>query len=883
MTIIPSVANLAASYWNPPDEDGGDRELALACSRDLRILIREAWPILEPARPFVPAWHIDCVAEHLMAVSAGEIPRLLLNQPPGTTKSSLVAVLWPAWEWLLRPEVRWIFASYAETFAFRDSRKMRTLIQTRGGRGDGGLFERRGYQGVLALLGQGWQLTADQNAKGRYDTTATGMRLATSLAGQVTGDHGDRVVCLHGDTLIDTDRGALPIRDIVNRRLPVRVRGSSGRWQKIAKYEASRGRPLLEIETSDGARLRCTEDHPIYLEGHGWRPAATVISMHGDVHMRGLRSGVRQGAVARRTSQDAVLFDGLPDALPARGESPPLGRAGDAVLRALRATVSVQASRGTAAALLLNGLCDAGGPGTSSAGMRAVRSVVHPSASTQAAVLWSRLCRGGASDDGEGRGQRPIHPRRMADELHERLYGQAARCDPVAGRPPLCDLLRRESHLAGASHGRLEGQPRADQSRDALPLVSPQGAHEGGDQRRSDAPVRIVAVRRCGTPDAVYNLRVDPDHDYYADGLLVHNCDDPLNPKQAHSEADRVTTNRLWDETMSSRFIDESAAAVIVQQRLHERDMTGHLLAKEADWYHLCLPAEYVPAHPFTYPAKATLPSGRVIDGDPRTEPGELLDPVRLSAARLAKFRKDLGSYAFAGQFGQQPSPEGGGMFEKAWFTRRWKPGDHRYLELGWDRKIQSWDMAFKDTKGSDFVVGQLWGFHGADCYLLAQVRGRFDFTTTLHVVKALTDFDREAVAKLVEDKANGTAVINTLRSKVGGLIAIEPQGSKYARAGAVAPLSEAHNVILPAADTIPCPEFYVDADGRQHELAATTVADWLYEHTIFPAGAHDDQVDAMSQALTWANPRARPGVEQQPPGLPKPKAVMHNVMREVW
>ncbi len=556
MSTAPSVYSLAADYWDPAPEGGDaaeDRELALACSKDLRILVREAWAILEPTRPFVPAWHIDLVCEHLMAVSAGEIQRLLINQPPGTTKSSTVAVLWPAWEWILHPGVRWIFASYAQTFAFRDSMKMRRLIMSRGGKATGSLFERRGYQGVLALLGQAWQLTEDQNTKGRYDTTAAGMRLATSVDGQATGDHGDRIV-----------------------------------------------------------------------------------------------------------------------------------------------------------------------------------------------------------------------------------------------------------------------------------------------------------------------------------------VDDPLNPKQARSEAERGDVNRWWDETMSSRFIDEDAAAVIVHQRLHENDLTGHLLAKESGWHHLCLPAEYVPAHPFTYPAKVTLPSGHELDGDPRTEPGELLDAKRLTAATLAKRKKDLGTYAYAGQYIQQPAPEGGGMFQRGWYQRRWPTGfDVRGLSLehGWDRKIQSWDMAFKDTKGSDFVVGELWGFHGADSYLLAQVRGRFDFTTTLHVVKALTAFDREAVAKLVEDKANGTAVINTLRSKIGGLIAIEPQGSKYARAAAVAPLHEAGNVILPAGDTIPCPEFYVDAAGVRHELTPTTVADWIHEHTVFPAGANDDQVDAGSQALTWASPREREVVEEDLPGLLRDGPVMSGVL----
>lgn len=564
MSVAPtrSAWEIAAEYFDPPPDSDEDRALALRCAEDLRTLIREVWPILEPARPFVANWHIDVVCEHLMAVSAGELPRLIINVPPGSTKSTTVAVAWPAWEWLLRPHIRWIVASYAQNFAFRDSRKMRTLIRSRGGRTAGALFERRGYQGVLRLLGQTWQLAEDQDTKGRYDTTASGMRLATAVRGQATGDHADRLV-----------------------------------------------------------------------------------------------------------------------------------------------------------------------------------------------------------------------------------------------------------------------------------------------------------------------------------------IDDPLNPKQARSEIDRKRVNEWWDETMTTRFIDEHAAAVLVMQRLHENDLTGHLLAGDGEWHHLCLPAEYVPATQFTYPERAVLPSGREVAGDPRTEAGELLDPRRLSDATLDTRRRELGTYAFAGQFQQRPSPLEGGMFKRAWYVRRWHPGFDRYLRLGWDLVIQSWDMRFGDSKkaSSSFVVGQVWGFHGADSYLLAQVRGRLSFTATLGAVRALTEFDPRATYKLVEGRANGPAVIDSLKREVTGFVVVEPEGGKDVRAAAVSPRSERGEVILPAADTIPCPDHYIeevrDPEGRvieriQHDLTPTTVADWIHEHATFPAGAHDDQVDAHSQALTWANPQPRPDEEPGPEPGP-PRTIMGGILDE--
>jgi len=128
--------------------------------------------------------------------------------------------------------------------------------------------------------------------------------------------------------------------------------------------------------------------------------------------------------------------------------------------------------------------------------------------------------------------------------------------------------------------------------------------------------------------------------------------------------------------------------------------------------------------------------------------------------------------------------------------------------------------------------VGQVWGARGADRYLLDQVRGRKSFTDTLAAVRKLSAKWPNADLKLVEDKANGPAVIDTLRSEISGLVAVNPEGGKLARASAVSPQVEAKNVWLPSPDTNPW------------------VADFVQECANFPAGAHDDQVDAMSQAL---------------------------------
>lgn len=295
-------------------------------------------------------------------------------------------------------------------------------------------------------------------------------------------------------------------------------------------------------------------------------------------------------------------------------------------------------------------------------------------------------------------------------------------------------------------------------------------------------------------------------------------ADDPHNVKEAESEAVREATLDWWDMVMSTRLNDpKTGAKVIVMQRVHEADLSGHVLG-QGGWEHLCLPAEYEGKKYVT-----------VIGWeDPRTEEGELLWPERFGPAEIASLKASMGSYAAAGQLQQRPSPAEGGIFKRQWWRYYTRAGQPEQL----DEVIQSWDMAFKDLKSSDFVVGQVWGRKGADKYLLAQVRGRKSFTESLAAVREVSRSWPKAEAKLVEDKANGTAVIDTLRHELSGLIAVEPEGGKVARAQAVSPQIEAGNVYLPDPGEVP----WVDA--------------FVEECVAFPNGAHDDQVDAMTQAL---------------------------------
>ena len=157
-------------------------------------------------------------------------------------------------------------------------------------------------------------------------------------------------------------------------------------------------------------------------------------------------------------------------------------------------------------------------------------------------------------------------------------------------------------------------------------------------------------------------------------------------------------------------------------------------------------------------------------------------------------------------------------------------------LEIGKvDEMAQSWDCSFKDLETSDYVVGQVWGRLGCNFLLLDQVRARMDCPATVKAVREMTKKWPHCAAKLIEDKANGSAVIQMLTNQIGGILPVNPQGGKIARASAISPLIEAGNVFLP------------------HPHLFPWVNDFIEECVQFPTGAHDDQVDAMTQMiLRW-------------------------------
>lgn len=173
---------------------------------------RMMWPIIEPGRPIVEGWAMDAISEHLEAVTAGQIRRLLINVPPGFRKSLQTCVFWPSWEWgpRGRPDLRYIFASYVASLSVTNNMKLRRLVES-------DLYQQ--------LWGSRVKLADDQNAKTMFENSATGFALATSVGAAVMGKRGDRVVLDDPNNTKDTNSDAMidEALQFVTEVLPTRI------------------------------------------------------------------------------------------------------------------------------------------------------------------------------------------------------------------------------------------------------------------------------------------------------------------------------------------------------------------------------------------------------------------------------------------------------------------------------------------------------------------------------------------------------------------------------------------------------------------------------------------------------------------------------------
>lgn len=300
------------------------------------------------------------------------------------------------------------------------------------------------------------------------------------------------------------------------------------------------------------------------------------------------------------------------------------------------------------------------------------------------------------------------------------------------------------------------------------------------------------------------------------DRLII---DDPHSTETAESEAQRASTVRAFREGATNRLNDQARSAiVVVMQRLHERDLAGTILAHGMDYEHLMLPMAF---------ERERACRTRIGFSDPRRDEGELLDPRRFPAPVVAALKRDMGRYAWAGQYQQRPAPRDGGLFRRAWFEVV------DALPSGPRRSVRAWDLgATRDggdpTVGVKISRGQDGVFHVEDVVL--EHAGPHEVERLIHATAARDG--ASTVVRLPQDPgAAGKAYAATLvRLLAGYVVRAKPAtGDKATRAAPAAAQAEAGNL----------------------KLLRAAWNDRLIEEAVgFPTGAHDDQVDALADAV---------------------------------
>lgn len=353
-------------------------------------------------------------------------------------------------------------------------------------------------------------------------------------------------------------------------------------------------------------------------------------------------------------------------------------------------------------------------------------------------------------------------------------------------------------------------------------------------------------------------------------------ADDLNNTEQVESEAERETVAQFWQEFHTTRLNDpKQSAIVVIQQRLHERDVSGLILEKvekgDEDWVLLRIPMRYESGYKYTTVVLPQYDSDEPWD-DPRTEDGELMWPERFGEAEVRNLENGLGPYLAAGRLQQRPAPKGGGILQREW----WQPWDHieaqKYgLEWKANRRdypefelvIASLDTAYGEKEENDFNALTIWGIfldtngnrrallaYGwtkrlpLNGKIIAQRHGEADlqFKERQQEAWGLTEWIADTCRRykvqrlLIENKTRGVDVANELRRLYArnnwGIQLVNPVKDKVSRAHSVVPLFTDGSIYAPV-DRLWC-------------------ANIINSCAIFPKGEHDDDVDSVTQSLLW-------------------------------
>lgn len=324
----------------------------------------------------------------------------------------------------------------------------------------------------------------------------------------------------------------------------------------------------------------------------------------------------------------------------------------------------------------------------------------------------------------------------------------------------------------------------------------------------------------------------------------------PNNARDGESDIKRENTNNWWDQVWSTRLNNpKNDIKIVVQQRIHEKDISGHILSNDSDnqWDWLNLPMEYENSR-----KSQTYFDNKIWWEDPRTKDGELLCLERFSEKEIITYKNNLGSYGYAGQYQQRPSPLEGGIIKKDWFKK--------WIMLSYPKIVfvlQSWDTAISDSPKANYSACTTWGVFSDDdeiynVLMLSMWRGRVGFPDLrerairvyenyLDVgVNKLINYPKYKVDRvIIEAKATGDPLVRDLR--LAGIPAqgYEPKGDKHSRVQRISHFIENGLIWLPT-------------NTKDKDKLLPWADEFVESVASFPNADSRDLVDSMTQSFSF-------------------------------
>ena len=319
------------------------------------------------------------------------------------------------------------------------------------------------------------------------------------------------------------------------------------------------------------------------------------------------------------------------------------------------------------------------------------------------------------------------------------------------------------------------------------------------------------------------------------EGMDFGIVDDPIKGRaEANSDTIRDSTWDWLTDVFLSRLSEDSGTLFILT-RWHVDDPVGRLIAKLGNRIKV-----------IKYPALA-LKGAKLMDNDPRIPgDGEALFPEHKSSEFILEQKSTMASTSFEALYQQNPQLQEGEIIKRYWIKY------YQVLPEKFDRMIQSWDCGIKDKDTSDYVAGHVWGKFGGKFYLVGRIHKQLGYEGTVKAVRYMTNHFPLVGKKIIEDKANGSPAGEVLKQSISGIELRNPKGSKLERVKAVEYLYEAGDVYFPdpslKVSSWDITDIYFSDPMIKKE--DPSILDVIDEICGFPAESHDDDVDAMTQAL---------------------------------